>query len=158
MAIPFYAVAAVTTGAMLVGAGALHLVPRLGAIGRRLSDALCRAPALDGVITYFTVAPLIVGPILASWRGLAGAMVGQVMGLLAWTALHELAHPRQRRGPRIFKVTNRLIGPWRNLLATWLTAVVTPMFWVIRVFEITLWPPIRLLTGFPKYPGAEWVV
>jgi hypothetical protein len=157
MAIPFYEVAAVTTGAMLLGAGVLHLVRRLGAVGRRVSDALCRAPALDLVITYFTVAPLIVGPIVGGWRGLAGGIVGQVAGLLAWTALHELTHPRQRRGPRIIKVSNRLIGPLRNQVATWLTAVVTPMFWVVRVSEITLWPPIRWLTGFPSYRSADWV-
>ena len=157
MTTPFYAVAAVTTAAMLIGAGVLHLVPRLGAIGSRISDTMCRAPALDALITYFTAAPLIVGPAVAGWRGLAGGIVGQVAGLLAWTALHELAHPRQRRGPRIFKVSNRLIGPWRNLAATWLTAVVTPVFWVIRVFQITLWPPMTWLTGFPSYRGADWV-
>jgi hypothetical protein len=118
---------------------------------------LCRAPALDGIITYFTVAPLFVGPAVAGWRGFAGAVVGQVAGVLIWTALHELAHPAARRGPRIIKVSNRLNGTWRNMAATWLTAIVTPVFWVIRVAEVFIWPPMTWLIALPRYRSADWV-
>ena len=31
-------------GVLMAGAGLLHLIPKLGTPGRRLSDALCRAP------------------------------------------------------------------------------------------------------------------
>jgi hypothetical protein len=157
MSNPFFAAAAITAFAMLFGAGVLHLIPRLGEAGRRLSDALCRAPALDWVITYFTVAPLILGPLAAGMRGLTGAIVGQVTGVLIWTALHELAHPSARKGPRIIKISNRLNGPLRNLTATWLTAIVTPIFWLIRVAEVFIWPAMTWLVGLPTYQGAEWV-
>ena len=46
---------------------------------------------------------LIVGPAVAGWPGLGGAILGQVAGVLIWIALHELAHPEARRGPRIVK-------------------------------------------------------
>jgi hypothetical protein len=157
MSIPFYAVAGVTAAAMVVGAGVLHLIPRLGEVGRRTSEALCRAPALDWMITYFTVAPLIVGPWVAGWRGLGGGIVGQVAGVLIWTALHELGHPAARKGPRIIKVSNRLNGRVRNMTATWLTAIVTPIFWLIRVAEVFIWPTMTWLVGLPRYRGAEWV-
>ena len=49
--------------ALLAGAGFLHLVPKLGSAGRRLTAWLAIAPGLDLVVTYFTAAPLIVGPI-----------------------------------------------------------------------------------------------
>lgn len=140
-----------------MGAGVLHLIPGLGQSGRRASEALCRAPALDWMITYFTVAPLILGPTVAGWTGLAGAIVGQVAGVLIWIGLHELAHPQARRGPRIIKVSNRVAGPWRNMAATWLTATVTPVFWLIRVAQVTLWPPMTWLVGLPRYRNAEWV-
>ena len=157
MSFPFYQIAAATTGAMLAGSGVLHLLPRLGEVGRRASSALCRAPALDVVITYFTVAPLIVGPSIAGWRGLGGAVVGQVVSLLLWTALHELAHPQHRRGPRIVKVNSRIAGPVRNMAATWLTATVTPIFWIIRVVQIVLWPAMSWLVGLPHYRSGDWV-
>src|SRR5215217_900208 len=95
---PFLTIAAGTVAAILLGAGVLHLIPRLGALGQRISDALCRAPMLDLVVTYFTAAPMIVGPILAGWRGFAGGVVGQVTGLILWTLLHEAAHSQVRRG------------------------------------------------------------
>ena len=64
-------VAVSTALAMLFGAGLLHLVPRMGRAGRRASESLCRAPGLDLVVTYFTVLPLFVGPIVAGGAGLS---------------------------------------------------------------------------------------
>jgi hypothetical protein len=146
-----------TLGALLVGAGILHLLPRLGSVGRSMSAACCRAPMLDVVIIYFTVAPLFVGPIVAGWRGFIGAVAGQVLTVLVWTAIHELAHPAARRGPRILKYSNMLLGRWRNYTATWLTAIVTPLFFVVRMAEMFVYPPISWLTGLPKYNSADWV-
>jgi hypothetical protein len=154
---PFLMTAGWTIGALLLLAGLLHLLPRLGSLGRRASDACCRAPVLDWVITYFTVAPMFVAPFFYGWRGFAGAVAGQVATVLIWTALHELANPEARRGPRILKFSNALIGRWRNYTATWLTAIVTPLFWVTRLAEAFVYPPIAWLTGFPRYRGAEWV-
>ena len=50
----FLLIAGGTTAAMLALAGVLHLIPMLGPGGRRVSDALCRAPLLDVIITYYT--------------------------------------------------------------------------------------------------------
>jgi hypothetical protein len=154
---PFWTVTGCTAAAMVLGAGVLHLIPRLGPQGQRISQMLCQAPGLDWMITYFTVAPMFVGPAVAGLRGFFGAVVGQVAGVLIWTALHELAHPAARHGPRIFKVCNSVSGPWRNMLATWLTAIVTPIFWMVRMAEIFIWPPITWLVGLPSYRGADWV-
>jgi hypothetical protein len=51
MVAPFLTVAGSTLGAILVGAGVLHLLPRLGAAGKTLSASFCRAPLLDIPIT-----------------------------------------------------------------------------------------------------------
>src|SRR5688572_23500259 len=119
MAHPFPVVAGATLAAMLFGALVLHTIPLLGSAGRRVADALCRAPGLDVSITYFTVAPLIVGPVVAGWWGLLGAVVGQVTSVLVWQWTHEALHPQAQRGPRIVKVINGKVGRWRNHLATW---------------------------------------
>jgi hypothetical protein len=154
---PFLYVAGFTALGVLIGAGILHLIPRLGAAGRRASAALCRAPGLDLVVTYFTVAPLFVGPIVAGWRGFVGAVAGQVIGMLAWQVCHEWYHRDHVRGPRIVKVLNRIFGPWRNYTAVWITAIVTPLFWAIRVAEVALYPFLVKLVNFPPYRGGEWV-
>lgn len=151
----FLMVSGGTLLAMLLMAGLLHLIPKLGM--RSLSDALCRAPLLDLPITWFTVMPLIVGPILAGWIGLAGAVAGQVASVLIWGWLHELANLRAARGPRIVKQLNRTVGRFRNHAAVWTTAIVLPMFWIVRMAEIFVWPPITWLVRLPKYRASEWV-
>lgn len=154
----FLLVAGVTLGAMLAGAGVLHLLPRLGPPGRAISRAVCRVPMLDLAITYFTIAPLAAGPIYAGWPGLGGAVAGQVAGVLLWGWAHELRHwPTVRRGPRIVTTINAMVGRARNHGAAWLTATVTPMFWVIRVAEVFVYTPITWLVGLPRYRHGEWV-
>ena len=155
--ISFLLVACSTCAAIVLGAGLLHLVPRLGRGGERVSEWLCRAPGLDLLITYFTVAPLFVGPVVAGWAGFAGAVTGQVAGMLAWQTAHELANRGHVRGPRIVKVLNRIFGPWRNYTAVWITALVTPLFWAVRMAEVALYPFLVKLVNFPAYRQGEWV-
>jgi len=154
---PFSLAALLTLAALLLGAGLLHLLPRLGPGGKKLSDSFCRAPLLDLLITYFTVAPLILGPVLAGWAGLFGAIVGQVAAVLAWSMLHEAANPEARDGPRIVKSLNRLVGPARNHAAVWITALAVPIFWIVRVAEIVVYPPLTWLIRLPRYNHADWV-
>ncbi len=142
---------------MLIGAGVLHLLPRLGRWGRAASEACARAPVLDLWITYFTVLPLMLGPVWAGWWGLLGAVLGQVVSVLLWTAAHELAHPAARRGPRIVKVINAKVGALRNITAVWVTAVVLPLFWVVRMAQVGVYPWLTLLVKLPAYRHAEWV-
>lgn len=153
----FASVAGTVAAAFLAGAGLLHLIPRLGAQGRRISQILCRAPALDWIITYFLILPLVAGPLWHGWIGLAAAIVGQIAALQIWKHCHELAHRDAVKGPRIVKVLDRIIGPLRNHAALWLTAIVTPMFWIVRMAEIFLYPPLSWLTGFPSYKSSQWV-
>ncbi len=146
-----------TALAILLCAGFLHLLPRLGGFGRRISESMCRAPMLDVLITYFGIAPLAVGPIVGGWIGLAGGIFGQISAVLIWSLLHSAANPRVRRGPRIHRTLNQIVGPWRNYTALWLTALMVPMFWTVRMIEIFLYPLIRGLVRFPKYDQGTWV-
>lgn len=149
--------AGMTLAAMLGGAAVLHLIPRLGSGGRRASSWICHAPGLDWVVLYFTVLPLIVGPILAGWAGLVGAIIGQVASVQAWIAIHEAANRRAVRGPRIVKVINRLVGRWRNHTAIWATAVVTPLFSLVRLAEVAVYPVLVRTVRLPAYNSHDWV-
>jgi hypothetical protein len=153
----FLFVAGGTALAMQIGAGVCHLIPKMGDAGKRVAQAFCRAPGLDVVITYFTVAPLVIGPIAGGWLGLLGAIVGQVAGMLAWEAIHEMLHREATRGPRIVKVINSKVGRLRNHAATWVTALVTPIFWLIRMAELIVYPPLTWLVRLPAYNHADWV-
>jgi hypothetical protein len=150
----------ITSGTIFLvsgGAGLLHLLPRLGSPGRSIAATLCRAPALDGVMTYFIVLPMVGGAVLGGWPGLAGAILGQLAGALLWMGLHEWAHPEARRGPRIVKVLNHLLGRWRNHAALWVMVPAVPMFWLVRVTQMTIYPLLTRLVGLPRYNAGEWV-
>jgi hypothetical protein len=153
----FVELAGVVFATLLCGAGLLHLIPLLGRPGRALTGALCRAPLVDWVITFFVAAPLIVGPIVDGWAGLAAGLVGQFLALFAWIGLHELMHPTDRRGPRIYKTLDRAVGTTRNHTALWITILGVPALWLIRVHQLVFYPFLVGLLGFPKYKQAEWV-
>jgi len=163
---PLLTLGPVTLGTLLLGAGACHLTPRLGPPGRALSTWFTRAPGLDLWIAYFTVAPLIAGPIVGArstphwWGSLAGlavAVAAQVLAVLIWTPLHELAHPQARKGPRLVKSINRHVGRWRNHTAVWITALAVPVFAIVRLGELLIYPPLTRLVRLPRYHAAEWV-
>ncbi len=143
--------------ALLIGSAVLHLLPKLGGPGRKLSEALCRGFGLDLMITYFTVLPMFVGLYVYGWLGLLAAIAGQVIGLLIWTWLHELAHPAARKGPRIVHALNRSVGRWRNHTAVWITALAVPVFWVVRLAEWVVYPPLTWIVRLPAYKSADWV-
>jgi hypothetical protein len=157
MSTHFLLIAGGTTASLLAGAGVCHLIPKLGAGGKRVAEAMCRAPGLDVLITYFTVLPLFVGPAIGGWWGFVAAVLGQVVGLTLWEFLHELANPEAVRGPRIVRTINAKVGMWRNYAATWVTAIVTPLFWFVRLAQIFLYPLLTMLVRLPPYRSSEWV-
>src|SRR5262245_47954987 len=103
--------------ALLVGAGILHLIPRLGQAGRRIAKACCRAPLLDAIVCYSTILPLVVGTVVAGWRGFLGAALTQLIALWIWQTIHEIVHREAVKGPRIITVLNKKFGAFRNLTA-----------------------------------------
>jgi len=158
-------------GALLLAAGLIHLLPRIG-LGK-LAAWFGRAPGLDVWIFYFTVLPLFAGPILLvrlggtgedpinAWAlaglGLIGAVVAQILAILIWCRLHELAHRDAIKGPRLVSQINRSVGPFRNHLAVWWTAWAVPLFAITRVAEVFVYPPLTWWVKLPKYKASEWV-
>jgi hypothetical protein len=145
------------TIALLTGAALLHLLPRMGKAGERLSDSCCRAPLLDVIVCYLTILPLIVGPLVAGWSGLFIGIAAQLATLLIWQTIHETVHRDAAKGPRIVKVLNKKFGPVRNIAAVYITAFATPIFWLVRIAQMTIYPPLVYLVNLPSYKAADWV-
>jgi hypothetical protein len=154
--IPLQLIAAYTLVGIASFAGLLHLIPRLGAAGSRIGAWLCRAPGLDLVVSLVTWIPPTVLGIVLGWRGVVGAIVGQVLGMLVWMFAHELAN-RKRDGPRIVTFLNRTVGRLNNHVALWVTALAVPVFIILRVAELCVYPILTPLVGLPRYRHADWV-
>ena len=135
----------------------LMLLPRLGSVGKSLSEACSRAPLLDIVLALFTAAPWIIAACLRGWRGLFAAILGEIAACYLWTWTHELIHAEATRGPRIVKTIDRLVGKWPNHLALWITTVAVPGLWIVRVLEIVAYPVLVWLLDFPRYNHGQWV-
>ena len=142
---------------LLIAAGFLHLLPRLGQVGQRLTEACCRVPLLDLIVFYFTFLPLLVGPLIAGWFGLLSAVLAQLATLLIWQTIHEAVHRDAVKGPRIIKVIHKKFGACRNLTALYITALVIPVFWLVRMAQVILYPNLVRLVHFPPYDAADWI-
>ncbi len=142
---------------LLLLAGFLHLLPRLGGVGRNLGEWFVRAPGLDLLVTIFTVLPWVAGGIWFGWAGVLVGVAAQVVATYLWIFAHERAHSSAVKGPRILKVLNSRVGRFRNYTAVWITALAVPMFWLVRLAEWVVYPPLVLLVRFPRYRSGEWV-
>lgn len=135
----------------------LHALPHMGEAGRNIAQSLTRAPSLDAVVAVLTWLPWVVGAAALGWAGLLGIFGGQVIVLQGWIVVHETSNRQARRGPRIVKFINRRFGRWRNHFALWVTIIALPGFWLIRLLQITAYPWLVWVLGFPRYRNAEWI-
>ncbi len=152
--IHFLTAAGITACSLLVLAFVVSALPRFAP---SLSERAARVPLLDVLVALFTWVPWPVAAWLGGWAGFAGALAGQVVTLLLWCWGHEFLHREALRGPRIVSFINRRVGRLANHAALWVTAVVLPAFWLIRLAEIFMYPLLVWLLGFPRYRQAEWV-
>ncbi|MEN1705023.1 MAG: hypothetical protein AAGJ54_05840 [Planctomycetota bacterium] len=166
----FLIVAGVTAGGLLGAAGLIHLLGVLKL--RAITGWFCRAPGLDLWIAYFTVLPMVGGPVVMITRyggeaevspwllgpaGLVAAVIGQIVTVLVWSRAHEMANAHHINGPRLVSSINRNVGPVRNHLAVWWTAWAVPLFALVRVAELFVYPPLTWLIRLPKYKTGDWV-
>src|SRR2546427_13235380 len=94
---PLLLIAASTLVGIAGLAGLLHLIPRLGAAGARISAWLCHAPGLDLVVSLFTWVPPTVLGILYGWRGVAGGGPRAGAGERGCGVAPHTGHPHKRK-------------------------------------------------------------
>lgn len=177
----------ITLAALLASAIFFHILVRLGPFGQRACDACAKAPLLDLIVFYFCHGPHIAavvvwwnahgpqpmfsvaagGRVEQSWQHeypfahlavlLLISIAAQAATLVLWSWFHEALNPGIRKGPRIVSTLNRRVGWFRNHAAVWWTALAVPLFTLIRLAEIFVYPPLHWLVRLPKYNTAEWI-
>ncbi len=158
---------AISAASLLLFALLFSLLNRLGPAGRVLCDRCAKAPTLDLIVFLFTHAPWIAA--LLAWRRyaepttasfflwFAGAVASQLLALILWCRVHELMHASAARGPRITKVLNARVGMARQHCAVLVTALAVPIFTMVRIGELVIYPPLIWLVRFPRYRAGEWI-
>lgn len=142
---------------MLLLALALTVLPSTGRLGRALGDRIARVPFLDFTVAVLTWVPWIIAGFVGGWIAIGGTVLGQIIALYTWIGIHEFAHRRIARGPRLVRFLSRRYGRWRNHLALIVTLICLPVLWVIRLTEIVAYPWLSRLLGFPRYCHDDWV-
>lgn len=135
----------------------LIALPRIGKSGKTISEAFTRAPGLDFVILMLVPIPWLIGSWVAGWLGLIATLVGQITAMQLWIFYHESIYLEATRGSRIVHFLNKEIGWWRNHLGLWVSTLALPMFLLIRLSEIIIYPLLVRILGFPKYEYGDWV-
>lgn len=136
-------------------------------MGRAVCELCSRAPMLDLVVFGFTHGPWVGAGVIwwkysdrsALWAlaYLGVAIVAQAVALVIWSWAHEFMHPKARKGPRIVHTLNRRVGWFRNHVAVWWTALAVPVFTMIRLGELIIYPGLVWLVRFPRYPMGQWI-
>lgn len=146
-----------TIAGLLAGAAVVHLVGRLGSAGKRIATWMCAGFPLDCIVFYFTVLPMILGPVFAGWIGLAAAIAGQYTALILWEIAHELWHYKTKGRAAILRETNKIAGTANNLFACFWTSLAVPIFALTRFAEYVVYLPLTWTVGLPRYDSRKWV-
>ena len=126
----FLVILALATGLTLMG--------RLGPWGKGLAAALCHTPGLDLALIVLVWLPWLGGLAQAGWGGVLSALVGQVLATQVWVWGHQWVYRHQRPQLGINGYLSQRYGWWRNHLALWITALVLPVFFLIRAAQVQI--------------------
>ncbi len=142
---------------LIIGVSFFHLLPRFGKLGNRIGDWLCYAPGIDLALVYLMLMPITVGAIASGWLGVGTALLAQLSTLWLWITIHESTHREQLRQANIHRSLGVIVGKWQNHLAVWITALAIPLFWLVRLTQIIVYPSLTQLIKLPKYNAKDWV-
>ncbi|MBI3308300.1 MAG: hypothetical protein HYZ79_02905 [Candidatus Melainabacteria bacterium] len=121
----------------------------------RKSDILLRAYGLDISASLITWVPWALSFYLFGFLGLVGSFVAQFFFLSTFSFVHARLH--NYKGPTIKSALNKIVGVFRNHIGLVISLFALPVFWIVRLGEIIIYPLLMWTLGFPKYKQDEWI-
>jgi hypothetical protein len=123
-----------------------------------LTDKISQAPLLDVFVSIYTWVPWVVGALLDGWKGVAGAVIAQLVFLHLFCLLHRFLRGLGKKKSRtLTDAQGRVLGPLRNQLCLMVQTPAILVFAQVRLAEILLYPAIAWLGKLPTYRSSEWV-
>lgn len=135
----------------------LSLAPKLGRFGQKIVDNCATTPWIDILITAILWMPWVFGIAAGGFRGFLVALVAQLTALNIWALVHGMAYSESRKGPGIADFHNRRVGWLRNNIAVWSTVLVIPLFSLIRLAQVVVYPMLIWTVNFPRYNHGDWI-
>lgn len=119
------------------------------------TDAICRAPALDLVVSILTWIPWALAIRWSGGAGFLGCVIGQIAALETFIRTHPVLCGYN--GPTIHTKIDKIAGHFNNHLGLYATLPALPGFLMIRLTQIVVWPVLRWTMKFPKYQEGDWI-
>jgi len=126
------------------------------AFGRRFAW-VARAPMLDVLASMLTWLPWLAAFYARGWQGLGLCLAAQLLSLEAFSLVHGFAHRSTSGGAKIRHALDEVVGPVRNRVGLWVTLLILPAMWMIRLGQCTVYPLQVWGLGFPWYRHSDWV-
>ena len=120
-----------------------------------ISERITRAPLLDLFISLFTWAPWVAGYVLGGGPGVLASLVAQFLALHTFCLTDRLV--RGKKGRTLTDAQNKVLGAARNQVALIATTPAVPLFALVRVIEILVYPVVARLAKLPNYKQGDWV-
>ena len=135
--------------------GGLAASALLSRIAFAVSEKITRAPLLDFFISLFTWMPWVAGGLLSGWLGIVASLCAQFLALHCFCLADRLV--RGKKGRTLTDAQNKLLGPARNQIALLATTPAVPLFAMVRVIELLVYPVVAWLAKLPRYRNGDWV-
>ncbi len=147
----------VAAGTAFFLTGVTLLLSNLARAPLALQHFCIHAPGLDLMVALFSWIPWCAGAAIAGWKGLLGAVAGQIVTYCIWVTYHEQTHRQAVGGPRIVTFLNGAVGRWQNHACLWGTVLALPAFLHVRLIEVTIYPLLVVVLKFPAYRQRDWI-
>lgn len=117
-----------------------------------------KAPGLDIAIFSFSALPWFLSFKYFSYPGLIYSVLAQLFVLYSFNLIHErILNSEHKDGAKLYRTLNQIVGFSRNHGALLICLLAVPIFLLIRVGQITIYPLLRWTLRFPKYKASDWI-
>lgn len=140
-------------------AGLSLLLHSLLLVSKKVAQASERVPLLDFWIAAFVWGPPIVLLFYGGFVALGVCLAIQFVYLFLYSGLHSLFYRIRfkQSGGKLLSSLGKGQGRGRVLLGFCVTLLAIPVFTVLRVGQLTVYPLLQWSVDFPAYRHGDWV-